>query len=487
MKKTTLAVAFLIILTLLSCQQRPPAVAGKWYPNNPDKLEEMLRKFFSNVELPVSLNGRKPLGLISPHAGYIYSGQVASCGFSLIDEGDYDTVILLGSSHHYLDDVVSIYNGKSYRTPLGTVEVDREMVKGILSDDSRFDFRPAIHQPEHSNEAQLPFLQVRLKEFKIVPIITSTRDRVLLKKLAASIIDVIEKSGKRVLVVESSDMSHYHDYRTASAMDRKTVDLIAQGKWDALDAAIRNQDCELCGYHSLLVFIDVMNHFGADDRVLLKYANSGDAMGEIDSPRVVGYSSIAFFKNKREKHTMNDEQKKYLLKLARTSIETYLKTGKKHVPVTPDDPALTAERAVFVTLNKGENLRGCIGQMIAREKLYMAVNEMALSAAFHDPRFPAVTMDELDRITIEISVLSPMQRIDDWQTIRMGIDGVWVRKGYASGVYLPQVATETGWDRETFLGSLCAHKAGIPADSYKDADTELFIFQVEKFTEQEKD
>ncbi len=487
MKKLMFASTLLFVLALLSCQQRPPAVAGQWYPDDPDKLAQMLEKFYTGVELPDSLDGRKPFGLISPHAGYVYSGQVASYGFSLIDEGDYDTVILLGSSHHYLDDVVSLYDGESYRTPMGSVPIDREMVKDILDGDRRFVFRPAIHKPEHSNEAQLPFLQVRLKHFEIVPILTSTRDRSLLKKLSASIIDAIEKSGKKVLIVESSDMSHYHDYKTASAMDRKTTDLVTQGQWDALDDAIRKQDCELCGYHSLLVFIDVMKHFDAERRVLLKYANSGDAMGDTNSTRVVGYSSIAFFQDKQEKHTMNNEQRDYLLKLARTSIETFLKTGRKFKPEKPDDPALTAERAVFVTLNKGKNLRGCIGQMIAREKLYLAVNEMALSAAFHDPRFPAVNESELDKITIEISVLSPMQRVDDWQTIRMGIDGVWVRKGYASGVYLPQVATETGWDRETFLGSLCTHKAGIPQNAYKDPDTELYIFQVEKFTEREGD
>ncbi len=180
---------------------------------------------------------------------------------------------------------------------------------------------------------------------------------------------------------------------------------------------------------------------------------------------------------------MNEQQRDYLLKLARTSIETYLKTGKKLQPEKPSDNDLIAERAVFVTLNKRDNLRGCIGMMIAREPLYLAVSEMAASAAFNDPRFPAVTANELDQITIEISVLSPMQRIDDWQDIRMGIDGVWVRKGFSSGVYLPQVATETGWDTETFLMSLCAHKAGLPANAYKDPNTELFIFQVEKFSE----
>ncbi len=486
MKHRILAIAFLLSTILLSCQVRKPAVAGMWYPDNPDELTNMLDGFFANADLPDSLRSIKLCGILSPHAGYVYSGQVAAYGYSLVSPGDFDTVILLGSSHHYLEDIVSIYDCDSYSTPLGEVPIDNDIFKSIISADKRFVSQPKLHLKEHSNDAQLPFLQHRLNDFRIVPVITSTRDKKLLKKLSSAIIEAIRQSGKRVLIVESSDMSHYHDYRTAMNMDRRTIDLITGKDWEQLGRAIENGDCELCGYSSLMVFIDIMKYYGAEESALLKYANSGDAVGDTSSSRVVGYSSIVFYQKKQEEHSMNDKQREYLLKLARTSIETYMKTGKKHNPERPDDQELCAERAVFVTLNKGQNLRGCIGQMIAREPLYQAVNNMAFSAAFHDPRFSQVTSAELDRITIEISVLSPMQRISDWQSIRLGTDGVWVRKGYASGVYLPQVATETGWDLPTFLGSLCAHKAGISPDAFKDPDTEIYIFQVDKFSEVEQ-
>lgn len=180
---------------------------------------------------------------------------------------------------------------------------------------------------------------------------------------------------------------------------------------------------------------------------------------------------------------MTEKEKNYLLNLARKSIKEYLLRSEKYIPPEPNFNFVKKERAVFVTLHKDGQLRGCIGHMHAQMPLYLAVAEMAVSAAFQDPRFPKLQKNELPQIEIEISVLSPMQRIQDYEQIRIGKDGVWVKKGFQSGVYLPQVAEETGWDREQFLESLCAHKAGLPKDAYKDPDIELYIFQVEKFSE----
>lgn len=181
---------------------------------------------------------------------------------------------------------------------------------------------------------------------------------------------------------------------------------------------------------------------------------------------------------------MNEKEKEYLLKLARDSIKFYLQNRRELEIEPPANPVLLQDRAVFVTLTHQGNLRGCIGHMEARLPLYKAVIEMAVGAAFEDPRFPAVSSEaELDEIHIEISILSPMKRITDYRKIRLGTDGVLIRKGFRSGVFLPQVATETGWDLDTFLGNLCAHKAGLAFDAYKHRDIEIFIFRVEKFEE----
>jgi AmmeMemoRadiSam system protein A len=182
---------------------------------------------------------------------------------------------------------------------------------------------------------------------------------------------------------------------------------------------------------------------------------------------------------------MKPEDHQYLLNLARESIQHYLKNKTELQIDKPQNPEFSEIRAVFVTLNTNGNLRGCIGHMDARISLYNAVIEMAVGAAFEDPRFPLVRDEaELAGIDIEISILSPMEQIYDYKKIKLGIDGVWIKKGFRSGVFLPQVATETGWDLDTFLGNLCSHKAGLSYDSYKDPGTEIYIYQVEKFKEE---
>jgi AmmeMemoRadiSam system protein A len=172
------------------------------------------------------------------------------------------------------------------------------------------------------------------------------------------------------------------------------------------------------------------------------------------------------------------------LEIARKSIEVYLKTGRR-LELSESDPLLLKEMGAFVTLNKDKELRGCIGNLIGKNPLYLTVRDMAVEAAQSDPRFPPLRLEELKDIDIEISVLSPMRKIDNPDKIRLGIDGVLVRKGFKSGVFLPQVATETGWKRDEFLSNLCSHKAGLAPDAWKDKETEILTFTAEVFSEKE--
>jgi AmmeMemoRadiSam system protein A len=181
---------------------------------------------------------------------------------------------------------------------------------------------------------------------------------------------------------------------------------------------------------------------------------------------------------------LNKNQRKRLLEIARSSIETYLKTGKK-LQVSETDPVLLKEMGAFVTLHEGGQLRGCIGNLIGSQPLYLTVRDMAVEAAVDDPRFSPVKLSELKNIEIEISALSPMQRIDNPEKIQLGVHGVLVRRGFNSGVFLPQVATETGWSKEEFLSNLCAHKAGLSPLAWKDKSTEIYIFTAEVFSEKE--
>jgi AmmeMemoRadiSam system protein A len=187
------------------------------------------------------------------------------------------------------------------------------------------------------------------------------------------------------------------------------------------------------------------------------------------------------YEDRKEK--MTTEQKEYLLNLARKSIDYYLFNKTNYFIQPPQDSELLEERAVFVTLQQKGALRGCIGYMQPRGPLYKAVTEMAVAAAFDDPRFSQLRETDLNTIKIEISILSVMQKISNYQEIELGVDGVLIRKSFNSGVFLPQVASETGWDLTTFLANLCTHKAGLSPDAYLDPETEIFIFQVEKFSE----
>lgn len=178
----------------------------------------------------------------------------------------------------------------------------------------------------------------------------------------------------------------------------------------------------------------------------------------------------------------NQEQKKRLLELVRGSLETYLKTGKKP-DIKETDPVFLKEMGAFVTLNEKGQLRGCIGNMVGRQPLYLTIRDMAIEAATRDPRFPSVEPGELKDIGIEISVLSALEKISSVDKIQIGKHGVLVKKGFNSGVFLPQVATETGWSKEEFLSNLCSHKAGLSPLAWKDKNTEIYIFSAEVFSE----
>ena len=494
MSKEIIFILLVLLMTFNKAfsQTREPYLAGSWYPGNKKDLTKMLKGFFQNVELDKKTHKITPFGILSPHAGLAFSGQVAAYGYSLLEDKHFDTVILLGPSHSYSTGGASVYDGDFYKTPLGNIPIDKKIASEILKQNKKFQFQEYVHIQENSLETQMPFLQYVLskgstsggKDFKVVPILTATNDLSLLNKLAEAIIKVMEESDKEILLIASSDMSHFHDYKYAVEMDQHTIDLILERKWDTLNKDIFSGKSELCGFFAFYTFVKIAKHFGCDKGIFLKYANSGDVLGDLQSQSVVGYTSIVFPKIKRTQDSeLSPSDKKYLLNLARQSIEYYLENKKILQPEKPESIILNEMRAVFVTLNINHNLRGCIGHMIAQMPLYKAIAEMAASAAFNDHRFGPVKKSELKDISIEISVLTPMKRITSIDEIEMGRDGVYVKKGMRTGVFLPQVADETGWDKKTFLENLCAHKAFLPKDAYLDKDTEIYIFQVEKFSE----
>jgi AmmeMemoRadiSam system protein A len=281
-------------------------------------------------------------------------------------------------------------------------------------------------------------------------------------------------------------MSHYHTYDEANSIDKGTIALVngLDGK-GLYDSGVLGRS-ELCGLMPVTAILIAAKDLGYGSIKLLKYANSGDTYG--DKSRVVGYMSAVIYKGPgggKEMSMLNDIQKKRLLQIARESITGYLKDGNRR-SFKEDDIVLNKEMGAFVTLHENGELRGCIGNMIGHGPLFKTVAGMAIESATGDPRFHALAQPELDKVQIEISVLSPLKRVQSYEDVKIPGDGVLVRNGFSSGVYLPQVATETGWNREQFLTSLCGQKAGIKPDAWKDPETEIYVFSAEVFGEEKR-
>lgn len=462
--------------------------SDQFYPGSPKALKDAVNGFLENVDQE-KLPG-KLIALISPHAGYIFSGQVAAYAYHQLEGEDFDTVILLGPSHHLPVRGASVYAEGWWQTPLGKVEVDSEIAKEIISKHQLFNFDEKAHKDEHSLEVQVPFLQATLKDFKIVPIVVNDSSEEFCQLLADAI--VASKGKKKILIIASTDMSHYHPYGRACLTDGVAIQDLENFNLDSLRSHLISGKTELCGGAAVFTAVLAAKACGADRIKLLKYANSGDVTGDKD--RVVGYGAFAIMRREDEKITpeleegkggekmLNEKQKKILLGIARKTIEEYIRSRK--IPeVNVDDPMLKEKRGVFVTLRKKGMLRGCIGYIMPLEELYKAVSQMAIQSSTGDPRFPPVVPGELAEVEIEISVLTVPERIKSVDEIEMGKHGVIVKRGSNQGVFLPQVATETGWSKEEFLNRLCYDKAHLSQDAWKDKDTEIYTFSAQVFEE----
>jgi len=461
---------------------KEPNVAGSFYPSDPLELAQMIEKFLALAN-PQPVPG-DIIALISPHAGYPFSGQVAAYGYKLIQGKDYKTAVVIGTSHRYAFSGVSVYPQGAFRTPLGELEIDSAFAAKLLKQDKDIFFDAAAFTQEHSVEAQLPFLQKTLPAVKIVPLVMGDCTYATCEKLA-ELLKAAIGGRKDVLVVASTDMYHGYDFQEAGAVDNLTLDYLKKMDAQGLYSALRQAKAQLCGGFGTVTAILLAKDLGHNNLFVLRHTNSAEATGNYTEGNwTVGYASCVIDQNKGEEGMLNIEQRKKLLALARSSIETYLESGKK-LEVNETDPLLTQSMGAFVTLNEAGQLRGCIGNLVASQPLYLAVRDMAVEAAVSDPRFPAVETAELKNIEIEISVLSPMRRAASSEEIKLGTHGVLVKRGFNSGVFLPQVALETGWSKEEFLSNLCSHKAGLPADAWKDKSTEIYIFTAEVFSEKE--
>lgn len=463
---------------------KEPVFAGLFYPKDKRELEKQVLQYISEAESTQEKIKYHIFGLVSPHAGYIYSGKVAAYGFSQIKGKNYKTVIIIGSSHQVPFRGISVYPEGKWSTPLGAVQIDSEFVRALMKECPRIKTYPAPFANEHSLEVQLPFLQTVLKNFKIVPLVTGGMD----KKDYACYVDALEKLMKKhpkdYLIVASTDMSHFYDYSTAKSIDTKTLKYIEAMDAEGLIEDLESGKCELCGPHGVAMLIMVAKRLKGGVK-MLNYANSGDVTG--DRKRVVGYSSFAFFYKNPEgtahqnQNELSKEEQKVLLNIARKTLEEYV--TKDSIPVFDiKEKKFLEKRGVFVTLKKKGELRGCIGYIEPVLPLYKAVIDMTVAACSRDMRFLPVHGGELKDIKIEISILSPLKPVKNIEEIEVGKHGLFIRKGSNSGLLLPQVAQEYGWDREEFLRQTCI-KAGLYKNAWKEKQTDIYLFSAQIISE----
>jgi hypothetical protein len=483
----------LIVLGLkdlgLSAEQkiRPPYVAGGFYPADANELGKMIDEFLARASAE-KLEGSL-VALICPHAGYVFSGGVAAYSYIQLKGRSYDRVVVLAPSHYEAFPFSSIYEGDAYRTPLGDVPVDHEFADKLVKLSSTIKISDRGHGEveeggqrygEHALEDQLPFLQRVLGKFKLVPIVMGDPGYDACRALGIALAKAVP--GTNTLILVSSDLSHYHTYDEAEQMDHQILKTIEE--WDYFTLS-QNTERNIwkgpCGGGPIVAAMIAAERMGARHAQLLMYANSGDVTG--DKSRVVGYGALALVAEKENKKhgrksaefSLTPAEKQELLKIARQSVEVAVRE-KKIYPVPADEPeALQHARGAFVTLKEHGDLRGCIGYMSPMKPLAETVRDVAAFAALEDRRFRPVNEDELGALEYEISVLSPLVKVEDINQIHVGQHGLLIRKGGNEGVLLPQVPTEEGWNRNTFLEQVCV-KAGLPEQTWKDEDADLFMF-----------
>lgn len=475
---------------------RPYLNTGPWYPADPAKLSQMLDDFFKAVPQPEKTTAVR--AIIAPHAGFEYSGRCAAHAYRLLSPAQgIRRVILLGVSHRSAFGGACVADYAAYSTPLGQVPVDTEICRALAAKKLFRSDRDTMRY-EHSLENQLPFLQKALggSEYKIIPILFGALDKKDFAAMAGIIAPYIDR---QTLVVVSSDMTHFgenysytpfrRDLRdNLTKLDQGFIATILKLDFDRYFSYHEKTGITACGF----VPIGVMIHLFEKQNLhstLADYYKSGDLTGDYSTS--VSYASLAFTaanNTPKDPIGLSRAEQKLLLEFARSSLRSYLKDNQAPQPKENQFsayPKLGENLGVFVTLRKDGELRGCIGSIIGVEPLFRGVMANAIHAAVEDPRFPPLRQKELDGVQIEISVMTPLQPVKDYRSIRLGSDGVVIRDGNAQAVFLPQVATETGWTLDQFLGNLCL-KAGLERDDYRlAAAMKFYIFQAQVFSEKD--
>ena len=435
---------------------RHPVVAGQFYPASASQLKAMIKTLVDE-----EVEKREVIGLVSPHAGYVYSGPVAGAVISRIKFKD--TFIIIGPNHTGRGKPLSIMTEGVWQTPLGDIAIDSELGKRILTSSSHLQEDDAAHQYEHSLEVQLPFLQYFRPDIRIVPITLAYGSRAAYREIGREIARAVRELPREVVIMASSDMTHYESQESAQQKDQQAIDAILRLDEDELLRRVEELDISMCGYAPTVCLISAAKELGATAAELVRYQTSGDITGDYSS--VVGYAGIII--TAAEIHP--------LVRLARETVETYVKEGE--VPPPPEEltPEMQEKAGVFVSLHKLGGLRGCIGTFEpAAPNVAEEIIQNAISAATRDPRFPPVTPEELEHLDYSVDVLTAPEPVKDESRLDPKKYGVIVESGSRRGLLLPDLA---GVDTVDYQIDICRQKAGIaPGEPVK-----LYCFEVKRY------
>lgn len=459
---------------------RRPTVAGSFYPVKKVELDRLLDGFLDSV--PRQKNDKELRMLIVPHAGLVYSGQTAAWGFGQIEKDSFKRVLLLGVSHNRALEKPAVDGNDVWHTPLGSVAVDQETVDRLASSGIA-EKNSQAHKQEHSLEMEVLFLQKVLVDFEIVPILVSQMEESVVANLGEELASLMDEE---TLLVVSTDLSHYPSGGVAELVDRETLDALVTGKRDRLESMIakheaedhKNLDTSACGLVALRVALEAVKLLEVDEIKLLNYSHSGMVSGNND--RVVGYGAVGFWGGKFLDRPLSEKEKAEAIKIANEAVNEYVLN--QQIPrLEKISGELNQRLGVFVTIKKNGELRGCIGEFEPKKNLAETIQDVAIKSATRDPRFPPVSEAELGEIEIELSVLSPWKKINNWQDIELGKHGVVIELNGKRGTFLPQVSESRDWTKESFLGEICVQKMGLEKGCFLDPKAEIYTYTAQVF------
>lgn len=494
--------AFFTLTFLSSCNNEHSIIeqshlAGSWFAKQPQELkyqlEEMDKK--AHKKFAMQADGKKIRALIVPHAGYVYSGSIASAAFRLLQPNAIKRVIILAPSHFIAFNGVALPSFNKYALPTGQIQLDTKAINE-LQKNINFHFNDSAFNPEHSAEIQMPLIHFYLPQAHIIPLIIGNLLPEAINDVVKALLPLI---NQQTVVIVSSDLTHYgapfsytpfaeNILLNVRQLDSKILDAIQENDNALYQNLLYETQATICGRVPIAILLKLLqyNAFGNSITRLVAYGSSAEK--EENSDRLVSYGSL-IVTQETENNSLNMQEKNSLLRYARDILtNSFKKTINNDLLKPIVTPELKKLKGAFVTLytikNGKRTLRGCIGRINAIMPLYQVVADMTLASAFHDSRFTPVKEEELDQLLIEISVLTPPHPVKSYKDIILNKHGIILTLDSSSALFLPRVPKEFGMSFEQTLAEL-SKKAGLKENDWKSPKAQFQVFESLDFEEED--